>query len=359
MSESEDKTTAVHIKDLVGLLDGDMLRDVADIDLKIQGWQRCDKGKLADLVVEHVKEDPLKALRFDLVLLPPELYEAYDEMIAGNAVEVSADDAFFDWYVDEFYLELEEVDVRGGKRYLCRMADEVRDAIEADPDRYERLLELHDDLADYVNCAAVLYGHVTYKEVCELYDRWNDDGLVDEQMVEIVAEDELEYESGYFIHRGCICNLENDRGEGADREVEIFLKERADKPRWYPATEDDFLDWCDDTANLESDSAKAFDEFLKSHGFQNANWRANLMLEMVALRQIGERAGKIISSVSEHCKLKTKSDGDEFLSLIGNFLDNIRLRANNGWTSAELRANQSVAAPATPVVRKQPAEGEI
>ncbi len=357
MAERNAKKTEVNIKDLVERLDGETLRDVAGLELKIQGWQWCDMEELADLVVKHMVEDPLKALRYDFAILPLELHETYDEMIAGNAVEVSDDDEFFDWYAEEFYLDLQETDGNGGKRYLCRMAEEVRAAIRANPDRYERMLELRDDLALYVNSAAVLYGHVTYKEVCELYDRWNDDGLVDEQMVEIVAEDELENEPEYFIYRGCICNIENDRGVDPDREVEIFLKERADKPRWYPESEDDFLNWCDETTHLESDSAKALDEFLKTHGFQNVKRRVDLMLEIVALHQIGERVGKIISSVSERCKIKTKIEGAEYLSLIGNFLNNIRLRTNNGWTPAELCANPAVAAPITPVVRTEPVVG--
>lgn len=288
------KTATVHLKDLVERLDGETLREVADLELKIQGWQWCDMEELSDLVVKHVVENPLKALRLNLIMLPLELHETYDEMIAGNAVEVSGDDEFFDWYAEEFYLDLQKAGGKGSKRYLCRMAEEVRDAIKVDPDRYERLLELRDDLALYINSAAVLYGYVTYKEVCALYDRWNDDGLVDEQMVEIVAEDELDYEPEYFIYRGCICNIENDRGADTDREVEIFLKDRADKPRWYPESEDEFQNWCKETTHLESEPAKALDEFLKDHGFQDIKRRVDLMLEIVALHQIGERVGKII-----------------------------------------------------------------
>lgn len=202
-----------------------------------------------------------------------------------------------------------------------------------------------------------MYGYVTYKEVCELYQRWNDDGLVDEQMVEIVAKDELAFEPEYFIYRGCICNIENDRGADTDREVEIFLKERADKPRWYPASEEGFLNWCDETAHLDSEPARALDVFLRTHGFQNIKRRVDLMLEIVALHQIGEHVGKIISSVSERCKIKAKSDGNEYLTLIGNFLNNLRLRTNNGWTPEELSANPTVAAPTTPIIRKQPVVG--
>lgn len=91
---------------------------------------------------------------------------------------------------------------RASKRYVCRMAEEVRAAVKANPDVYERLLELNEDLLLYVNSAAVLYGYVTYKEICDLYCRWNDDGLVDEQMVELVAEDGLEFEPEYLIHHG-------------------------------------------------------------------------------------------------------------------------------------------------------------
>ena len=349
----KNRTKVVYIRDLVRRLDGETLREIADAGLKIQGWQRCDMEELADLVAEHVAEDPLKALRLDLVLLPLELHETYDEMVAGNEVEVSGDDEFFEWYADGFYLDLQEIGSGKDKRHVCRMAEEVRAAIKADPDRYERLLELRDDLALYVNSAAVLYGHVTCKDVCDLYNRWNDDGLVDEQTVETVADDELDFEPEYFIHRGCICNIENERGSETDREVDSFLRERADKPRWYPPTEDEFQNWCDETTHLESEQAKAFDEFLKVHGFPNVKKRVDLMLEIVARHQIGERVGTIISSVSERCRIATESEGEEYAFLIGNFLNNMRLRTNNGWTPKELFANVSVSAPTMPVVRTE------
>ena len=188
------KSDVVYRTDPVKRLDGVTLRDVAGLELKIQGWEWCDMEELVDLVVEHVTEDPLKALRYDLVLLPLELHEVYDEMVAGEAVEVSADDEFFEWYAEAFYLDLKQVGGRASKRYVCRMAEEVRAAVKANPDVYERLLELNEDLLLYVNSAAVLYGYVTYKEICDLYCRWNDDGLVDEQMVELVAEDGWEFE---------------------------------------------------------------------------------------------------------------------------------------------------------------------
>ena len=44
------KTATVHLKDLVEWLDGETLREVADLELKIQGWQWCDMEELADLV---------------------------------------------------------------------------------------------------------------------------------------------------------------------------------------------------------------------------------------------------------------------------------------------------------------------
>ena len=351
------KSDVVYLKDLVKRLDGSTLRDVAGLELKIQGWEWCDMEELVDLVVEHVTEDPLKALRYDLVLLPLELHEVYDEMVAGEAVEVSADDEFFEWYAEAFYLDLKQVGGRASKRYVCRMAEEVRAAVKANPDVYERLLELNEDLLLYVNSAAVLYGYVTYKEICDLYCRWNDDGLVDEQMVELVAEDGLEFEPEYLIHHGCICNIENVRGYDIDREVELFLKERADKPRWYPETEDEFQNWCDETTHLESESAKAFADFLKNHGFQNIKRRDELMLEIIARHQIGEEVGSIVSSVSERCKIKTRSEGVEYAALLGNFLNNIRLRTNNGWTPDELFANSSVQNANAPFVRTHPTVG--
>lgn len=128
-----EKQTGVWLKDLVQKLDGETLRDVADVELKLQGWQGCDKEELADLVVKHVVENPLNALRLNLVMLPLELHETYDEMIAGNAVEVPGDDEFLEWYAEEFYIDLQPIEGSDTKQYTCRMAEEVRAAIKAAP----------------------------------------------------------------------------------------------------------------------------------------------------------------------------------------------------------------------------------
>ena len=53
------KSDVVYLKDLVKRLDGVTLRDVAGLELKIQGWEWCDMEELVDLVVEHVTDDPL------------------------------------------------------------------------------------------------------------------------------------------------------------------------------------------------------------------------------------------------------------------------------------------------------------
>ena len=37
---AKDRNTAVYVKDLVGRLDGETLRDVADLELKIEGGGR-------------------------------------------------------------------------------------------------------------------------------------------------------------------------------------------------------------------------------------------------------------------------------------------------------------------------------
>ena len=39
------KSDAVYLKDLVKRLDGATLRDVAGLELKIQGWEWCDMGR--------------------------------------------------------------------------------------------------------------------------------------------------------------------------------------------------------------------------------------------------------------------------------------------------------------------------
>jgi len=347
---AKDTVKVVRLKDLVGKLDGEQLRAVAREDLMIQGWERCDRTELADLIVRHVTEDPLKALRTDLVMLPEELHEDYDEMIGIGVFRISKDDEFFDCFADAFYLDLEEVKGSRGKAYDCRMAEEVRKAIRSDPDTYERLLELRDELGAYVNSAAVLYGHVTYKEVCELYSRWHDDGLVDESLVEIVAVDGMEYEPEYIIHHGNICNIDFERSRNVDREIELFLKERGNKPRWYPETEDEFMNWCEETTHFESEDARALEDFLKSHGFANFDRRTELLYEICGLHQVGESPATILSSVSERCKIKTNEDGLKFAIVMQNFLSNMRLRSNNGWTPSELYARESVTAAEKPVV---------
>jgi len=341
----------VRIKDLVEKLEGERLRAIADVDLKIQGWEWCDMEELAGLIVKHVKEDPLKALRTNLVMLPEELHEDYDEMVAGRTVRTSEDDEFFEWFVNEFYLDLRMVKGCRRKTYDCRMAEEVREAIKADLVTYKRLIALHDELDRYVNSAAVLYGYVSYKEICELYGRWHHDGLVDENLVEVVAADGMECEPEYFIHHGNICNIDFERGSDTDREVELFLKERGDKPRWCPESEDEFLNWCEETTHFESEQAHALDDYLKSHGFVNFDKRTELLYEISGLHQVGESPAIILSSVSKRCKIKTKEDGMKFASVMQNFLNNMRLRSNNGWTPAELYARSSVSNVAKPAAK--------
>jgi len=348
---AKDTVKVVRIKDLVGKLEGEQLRAVADVDLRIQGWEWCDMEELAEVIVKHVTENPLKALRTNLVMLPEELHDDYDEMIDGGAFRISEDDEFFDWFAGEFYLDVQEVKGARGKVYDCRMAEEVRNAIQSDHGIYERLLALRDELGCYVNSAAVLYGHVTYKEICELYNRWHDDGLVDENLVEIVAEDGIDYEPEYIIHHDSICNIDFDRSSDVDREIALFLKERGNKPRWYPETEDEFLMWCEETMHFESKQARALDEYLKRHGFSNFDKRMTLLYEISGLHQVGEDPAIILSSISKRCKIKTNDDGMEFASVMQNFLNNMRLRSNNGWTPAELYARSSVLTSAEPAAR--------
>jgi len=345
---ANDTVKVVRIKDLVGKLEGEQLRAVADADLRIQGWEWCDMEELAELIVKHVTEDPLKALRTNLVMLPEELHDDYDEMIDGGTFRISEDDEFFDWFAEEFYLDVQEVKVARGKVYECRMAEEVRNAIKSDRTTYERLLALRDELGCYVNSAAVLYGHVTYKEICELYNRWHDDGLVDENLVEIVADDGIDYEPEYIIHRDNICNIDFERSSDVDREIALFLKERGSKPRWYPETEDEFLMWCEETTHFETEQARILDDYLKRHGFSNFDKRMTLLYEISGLHQVGENPAIILSSISKRCKIKTQDDGMKFASVMQDFLNNMRLRSNNGWTPAELYAHSSVSIAAEP-----------
>ena len=83
--------------------------------------------------------------------------------------------------------------------------------------------------------------------------------------------------------------------------------------------------------------------------------RAMRLGELAAIRS--EEVGSIVSSVSERCKIKTRSEGVEYAALLGNFLNNIRLRTNNGWTPDELLANSSVQNANAPFVRTHPTVG--
>lgn len=53
-------------------------------------------------------------------------------------------------------MDLKQVGGRASKRYVCRMAEEVRAAVKANPDVYERLLELNEDLFLFIRTPMLL-----------------------------------------------------------------------------------------------------------------------------------------------------------------------------------------------------------
>lgn len=313
---------------------------------------------LVGKIVERFREDVFAAVTNDLVMTEIELEDYFIGMIEDGEARIPKDDEESVAVLKRMaFVDVREVKCGKGTSVVATMADEVREAILADHPRYEELRCLKDDLDFYANSAAVLYGVVTLKEICELYRRWNPDTRVTEKIARMVLDCALVDEGNeFFLDGDKVCNLEFDAEKDKDEIIADFVAERDSRPRWYPESEDKFIDFCEESVHLESDEAHALDVFLGKHGLKDLKKRTQFLYDIIQKHQFEERISSIISFVSEGCKFKNEADANDLISVLVPFLNTMHLRILNGWTPDALHESFITPAVSTkpPVGRNDP-----
>ena len=349
----------ISLKETLERKDLNDLREFAWCILEME--DEVDEMALEPLVakiVERFHEDVFAAVTNDLVMTEIELEDYFIGMIEDGEARIPKDDEESVEVLKRMaFVDVREVKCGKGTLVVATIADEVREAILADHPRYEELRCLKDDLDYYANSAAVLYGVVTLKEICELYRRWNPDTRVTEKIVRMVLDYTQMYdETEFFLDGDRVCNLEFNAEKEKDGIIADFMAERDSRPRWYPDDEESFIDFCEESAHLETDEAHALDAFLEKHGLEDFEKRSDLLYEIIQKHQFEERISSIISFVSESCKLKDEADANGLVSVLVPFLNTTHLRVLNGWTPDAL--HESFVTPAVsskpPVGRNDP-----
>jgi len=345
-------------KTIEEVLDGKDLRDlqlfaVCMLNMDDEA-ETMPKEPLVAKIVARFKEDVFAAATFDLLMTPVDVEDCFIDMIEeGEARIPKKGKRLAEILKRVMFVDVREVKKGEKESFIATMADEVREAILADRPRYGDLRCIGDDFEFYANSAAVLYGVVTLKELCELYRRWNPDTRITEDiarmMLDCLATDE---ENEFFFEGDRLCNLEFDAEKDKDEIIAEFIAERDSRPRWYPESEDKFFDFCEESVHLETDEAHALDAFLEKHGLDDFKKRTDLLYEIVQKHQFEERISSIISFVSEGCKLKNEADGHELVSVLVAFLNTTHLRVLNGWTPDALHESFI-----TPAARAKPPVG--
>lgn len=330
-------------------LQGKALVDLIDFAWAILGMkdvEGLEKEPLVDRIVERFNRDVFAAAMDDIVMTEIELEDYFIGMIEdGEARIPKEDEEAIAVFKRMAFVDVREVKRGNGTSIVATMADEVREAILADYPRYEELRCLKDDLNFYANSAALLYGVVTLKEICELYRRWNPDTRLTEEIVRMVLDYTQMYdEAEFFLYGDRVCNLEFNAERETDGIIAHFMAERDRHPRWYPDDEASFLNFCEESAHLVTDEAHALDAFLEKHGLEDFQERTDLLYAIIQKHQFEERISPIISLVVESCKLKDESDANGLISVLVPFLNTTHLRVLNGWTPDAL--HESFMAPA-------------
>jgi len=316
------------------------------------------KEPLVEKIVARFKEDVFAAATYDLLMTDIEAEDYFIGMIEDGETQIpKKEKGAVEILKHVMFVDVREVKKGEQAPLVATMADEVREVILADRHRYEDLRCLRDDLEYYANSAAVLYGVVTLKELCELYRRWNPDTLVTEEIARMVLDCALPDEgNAFFLDGDRVCHLEFDAEKDKDEIISDFIAERDSRPRWYPDGEEAFIDFCEESAHLETDEALALDAFLEKHGIKDFMKRTEFLYKIIQKHQLEERISSIISFVSQGCKLKNVAESNDLISVLVPFLNTTHLRILNGWTPDALHESFITPAVSTkpPVGRNDP-----
>lgn len=309
---------------------------------------------LVEKIADNFHKDVFAAATHDFVMTELDLENYFLKMIQNGEARIpKTDDEAVEVFKRMVFVNVREVKCGRGTTFVASLAAEVHVAILAEFPRYKELRYLKDNFYLYANSAAVLYGVVTLKELCDLYRRWNPDAPLTEKIARMVLDYTQTYEETEFFFDGDrVCNLELNVEENQEKLIAAFIAERDSHSRWYPESEEKFIGFCCESAHLETDEARALDAFLRKHGLTNFEKRGDVLYEIIYKHQIGEKITAIISSLSMLCQLKDESDVQEFISVLGPFLNTMHLRILNGWSPDTLHELLS-----TPAVRTKPHVG--
>ena len=329
------------------------LRMYAECILDIEESYDIPFDELVAKVAERYHKDVWECVSDDLLIFDSQLEDYLIRMLDGFSVQIEKSENYARCvFSDLTFIEVREVNEGNRVLTYATMAEEVRDALNANPHRYEDLRCLNGDVDMYAESATELYGVVTIKELCEIYRRWNAETWVTEEMArEILQFLEQTGDTEYFLHDDYVCHREFDCKKDTDEIIEDFLESISDKPRWFPETEDEFLNFCDESVYLMSDAAKALGEFLERHGVKDGLEREDMLYEVIQKNQFGEGMSECFDVVLKRCNLRG-DDVVECVELLAKFMNNIHLRDNNGWTPDEMYKKFS-----TPVVNAAPKVG--
>ncbi len=347
-----DSEVAITLEDAVRSTPFERVQDYAACILDIHNAMELDPETLVPLVVSRIHADVWKEITIDLLGIPEDCETFFRKMLEGQSVRIPSEAVYAREFFDRVvFFNVKKEKYGRGMRWTATLPEEIRETINADLARYDDLRALDADLSFYADCAAVLYGVVTLADFVEIYKRWHPETRLTVELAEtILVAEQFATEVEYFLHDDYVCHREFDAetSDETDDLISDFLKEVADKPRWYPDSEDQFLEFYNDAASLENDNARVFESFLKTHGVEKQKDCRDILLEVVSMHQFSERVSSIVRYVESKCRLAGQSDLAEMAGCLMNFLNGIHLRSNNGWTPATLLNNMAPSDMATP-----------
>jgi len=308
------------------------LREIAR-KLAIKDGSVMRQGALITAICRKALSLDFESLvKHDFITMGEDAFSALVMTIRAGAAEVDDKD------VVAYFENSCFVDVRKNRYggYTVRLPCEIRKELSA---RYEKWHCERITIEQYVFSAVALYGIVTFDDLFEFMrreDRSEMQHLTDWYLRSVVENRRGERDV-YFVRGDCICGSEFDVGEKTDEAIAEFLRRRNRINRWEPTGVNEFPLSGSGFYYLLSPHAKALDAWLESHGMGDDCDRKAWMVYVTLRFQTGERLYDIAKKLLSECSPNSDESGMNGLCVaITEFVDNMRLKINNGWTIKEL-----------------------
>ena len=346
----------------------ELLRETSRALFRIPNAKDMSRDELAQRICEKMLANPMHYLYGDIIHLPTDVMDVIFDMIdeGPQRLNPSGDDKAVAYMLSNLYF-VDKRDWNGGKyagTQTFALPEELVDALIDDMDVVEALRDVGDDLEMFANSAVILYGVVSLTELLEIEKRYRqkdcpgaDGNVLDEKNLKLILLGRHDVESEWFLHGDLICHNEffHRNGSEVDEVIEEFFEDRGDKPRWYPQSEAEFLNFCDESANLETPEAKALDKWLSKNGLRNFDKRTEALYGALYGIQHGERPAKVIEGLLDAASGKgVDAATQEFLDLYMGFANRMRLRVNNGHTAEEMFEIMNAKRRRPPILRMNP-----